>query len=81
MTSKLIDELQKSKQLISDVSIELSKLSEENKILKAIIYRIIARHGNTIEISSIDDDLFERITSADVYIDNDLKVRFSGMVI
>ena len=80
MTSKLIKELSSSRQLMSDVSRELTNLSEENKDLRVMLWRMIENHGKEMKGGKIDDETFDKILSANIYVDDDLNIRFSNVL-
>lgn len=79
MNSKLIKELNSSRQLLSDVSRKITSLSEENKDLRVMLFRMIEKHGTEIKEGKIDDDTFDNILSANIYVDDDLNIRFSNV--
>lgn len=80
MTEKLIKELNSSRQLMSDVSRKLTSLSEENKDLRVILWRMIEKHGTEMKGGEIDDETFDKILSANIYVDDNFKVRFSNVL-
>jgi hypothetical protein len=80
MTSKLIKELNNSRQLMSDVSGKLTSLSEENKDLRVMLWRMIEKHGTKLKGGKIDDETFDKILSANIYVDDELNVRFSNVL-
>ena len=79
MISKLIKELNSSRQLMSDVSRKLTSLSEENKDLRVMLWRMIEKHGTKMKEGKIDDETFDKILSANVYVDGELNIRFSNI--
>lgn len=80
MTSKIIKELNSSRQLMSDVSRKLTNLSQENKELRVMLWRMIEKHGDEMQGGKIEDDTFDKILSANVYVDDDLKIHFSNVL-
>lgn len=80
MYSKLIKELNSSRQLMSDVIIEINRLSRENTDLRVMLWRMIEKHGTELKIGKIDDKTFEEILSANIYVDDDLNIRFSNVL-
>lgn len=80
MTSNLIKELNNSRQLMSDVSRELSNLSEENRELRIIIWRLIQKHGSEMVNGKIDDETLEKILSSKIYIDDNLNIHLTNVL-
>ena len=80
MNPKLIKELSSSAQLMSDVSRKLIGLSEENKDLRVMLWRMIEKHGSEVKGGKIDDETYDKILSANIYVDDDLNIRFSNVL-
>ena len=80
MPSKLIEKLNSSTQLMSDVSRKLTSLSEENKDLRVMLWRMIEKHGTEMKGGEIDSETFDKILSANIYVDDDLNIQFSNVL-
>ena len=80
MTPKLKKELDSIGQLMSDVSRKLTSLSEENKDLRVMLWRMIEKHGKEMKSGRIDDETFGKILSANIYVDDNLNIQFSNVL-
>lgn len=55
----------------------LSNLSEENKYLRVVLWRMMQKHGAEVMGGNLDDQTYDEILSSDVYLDDNLNVKFS----
>lgn len=76
-TAELIKQLNESRYLMSEVGMTLSNLSEENKYLRVILWRMMQKHGAEVMGGNLDDQTYDEILSSDVYLDDNLNVKFS----
>jgi len=79
-TAELIKQLNESRYLMSEVGMTLSNLSEENKYLRVILWRMMQKHGAEVMGGNLDDQTYDEILSSDVYLDDDLNIRFSNVL-
>jgi hypothetical protein len=80
LTDKLIKELNSSGQLMSEASRNITRISEENKALRVMLWRMLKKHGAEMQGGKIDDETFDNILSANIYIEDDLNIRFSNVL-
>lgn len=64
---------------MSEVGMTITNLSEENKDLRVLLWRMIENHGAKVKGGKIDDEVFDKILSSDIYLDDDLKIQFSNI--
>jgi len=76
-TAELIKQLNESRYLMSEVGMTLSNLSEENKYLRVILWRMMQKHGAEVMGGNLDEQTYDEILSSDVYLDDNLNVKFS----
>lgn len=76
-TAELIKQLNESRYLMSEVGMTLSNLSEENKYLRVVLWRMMQKHGAEVMGGNLDDQTYDEILSSDVYLDDNLNVKFS----
>ena len=62
---------------MSEVGMTLSNLSEENKYLRVVLWRMMQKHGAEVMGGNIDDQTYDEILSSNVYLDDNLNVKFS----
>lgn len=77
-TSEIIKQLNESRYLMSEVSMTITNLSEENKDLRVMLWRMIEKHGAEVSGGKLDDEVFDKILSSDIYLDDDLNIQFSN---
>lgn len=64
---------------MSEVGMTITNLSEENKDLRVLLWRMIESHGSKVKGGKINDEVFDKILSSDIYLDDDLKIQFSNI--
>jgi len=76
-TAELIKQLNESRYLMSEVGMTLSNLSEENKYLRVILWRMMQKHGAEVMGGNLDEQTYDEILSSDIHLDDNLNVKFS----